>query len=209
MSLPPPEDRPEDPPDEAALIQAASEGDRDALEELLCRSLPDLRMLVKRRAGALVRGRESDSDIVQSVCREILTHGDVFQHPSEQAFRKWLYATTIRKLGQRRDRMTAQRRDVLRERSISTEEGGVLDPADAESPTPSGQLAVREELDRLEAALDALPDEYREVIVHAKIGGRSREEIAAATGRSPGAVRMLLHRAMARLAVLLDEGPTS
>lgn len=187
-----------------SLAQAASEGDREALEELLCRSLPDLRSIVRQRAGALVRGRESDSDIVQSVCREILTHGDVFQHPSEQAFRKWLYATTVRKLGQRRDRMTAVRRDVLRERSMTAEDGAVVEPVDPESATPSGQVVVREELDRLERALDALPDDYREVIVHAKIGGRSREEIAAATGRSPGAVRMLLHRAMARLAVLLD-----
>jgi RNA polymerase sigma-70 factor (ECF subfamily) len=93
---------------------------------------------------------------------------------------------------------------VLRERSLTGEDGASLEPEDVAAPTPSGQVAVREELDRMERALDSLPDEYREVIVQAKIAGRSREEIAAATGRSPGAVRMLLHRAMARLAVLLD-----
>ncbi|MEM6673599.1 MAG: sigma-70 family RNA polymerase sigma factor [Planctomycetota bacterium] len=192
------------PDDDEALARAAAEGDREALEELLCRSLPELRSIVKRRAGGLVRGRETDSDIVQSVCREILTHGDVFQHPSEQAFRRWLYATTVRKLGQRRERLTAVRRDALRERTLANEDGDVVDPPDADSRTPSARLEIRDELERLESALDALPEEYREVIVQAKIAGHSREEIAAATGKSPGAVRMLLHRAMARLAVLLD-----
>lgn len=194
----------EDPQDD--LIRAASEGDRAALEQLLCASLPELRRLVERRAGSLVKGHMGESDIVQSVCREILTRGEAFQHPSAQAFRRWLYATTLRKLSNRRAGLTAARRDVTRAASMTDGEGRTVEPADGGGATPSAQAIVAEELVRLERALDALPEESREVIVQAKIAGRSREEIAAALGKSPGAVRMQLHRALAQLAVLLD-GP--
>lgn len=186
------------------LLEAASNGDREALETLLCASLPELRRLVERRAGSLVRANMGDSDIVQSVCREILTHGDRFQHPSAQAFRRWLHATVLRKLSNRRAGLTAVRRDVTRDVPMARSDGRVVEPLDGDQATPSAQAIVAEELERLEAAMDALPDEAREVIFQARIMGRSREEIARQSGRSPGAVRMQLHRALAQLAVLLD-----
>ncbi|MEZ6014666.1 MAG: sigma-70 family RNA polymerase sigma factor [Planctomycetota bacterium] len=190
--------------DDEALANAAAAGDRSALDALLCRSLPELRDLVARRAGALVRGRETDSDIVQSVCREILSHGATFRYPSENAFRRWLYKTAIRKLGQRREKWTAVKRDVLREQPLPDDEESNLDPAVHVEMTGSARMAVREELDRLERALQMLRPDYREVIVLSRIGGHSREEIANQLGRSPSSVRMLLHRAMAQLAVELE-----
>jgi len=43
------------------------------------------------------------------------------------------------------------------------------------------------------------------MILLARIGGMSHEEVSAAMGRSVLATRSLLARAMARLAVLLEE----
>ena len=43
----------------------------------------------------MLRAMESTSDIVQSVCREILQHKDRFQYPGEDGFRRWLYTTDI------------------------------------------------------------------------------------------------------------------
>lgn len=159
---------------------------------------------MERKAGPLLKGRMTESDIVQSVCREILTRGDDFRHPSAQAFRRWMYATTLRKLSNQRAGLTARRRDVTRETSMTAEDGRTLEPGDGDGTTPSAQAVIAEELQRLEAALGALPEASREIILQARIAGRSREEIAAATGRSPGAVRMQLHRALAQLAVLMD-----
>ena len=67
--------------------------------------------------------------------------------------------------------------------------------------TPSREAAGREELERLEAALARLSDEHREVVVLARIVGLSSPEIAERMQRSEGAVRVLLHRALARLAI--------
>jgi RNA polymerase sigma-70 factor (ECF subfamily) len=64
---------------------------------------------------------------------------------------------------------------------------------------------AKEAVERIEAALDALPEDYREVITLAKLVGLSRAEIGEVMGRSEGAVRTLLFRAQARLAELLDD----
>ena len=72
--------------------------------------------------------------------------------------------------------------------------------------TPSRNVVVREELARIEAAFDQLPDEYREVITLARIVGLSHGEIGIRSGRNETAVRKLLSRARARRATLRDTG---
>ena len=54
--------------------------------------------------------------------------------------------------------------------------------------------------ERLQRAFSTLPDEYREVITLARVVGLPHAEIAVKLGKSEGAVRILLHRALARLA---------
>ena len=48
--------------------------------------------------GPQLRAKESASDLVQSVCREVLGRLDRFQHGGEAGFRHWLYATALRKV---------------------------------------------------------------------------------------------------------------
>ena len=188
-----------------ALTQAAAAGDRSALEELLERYIPDLRAYIRLRAGAVVRAHESHSDLVQSVCREVIQHADRFRHPSEGAFRRWLFTTALRKITHRRDYHLAERRDTLRNepQPRGTDGDNALLERYASFSTPSRAADLREEVARIEHAMDELPEEYREVIAMAKIGGLSRAEIAEEMGKSEGAVRMLLHRALAALAVKL------
>jgi RNA polymerase sigma-70 factor (ECF subfamily) len=50
---------------------------------------------------------------------------------------------------------------------------------------------------------DQLSDEYREVITLHRVLGLDHEQIAARMQKSPGATRVLLHRAIARLGRLL------
>lgn len=190
---------------EEELTAAAANGDQAALEQLLCRALPELRRYVRSQAGSLVKAHESESDIVQSVCREILRNGKSFRHPNEHAFRRWLYATALRKLSHRHEKWTSGKRSA-REVSQSTgSDGRPLELADEGALSVSAQFILNEELERLKRAMAALSPEHREVIILAKIGGESREEIGAQLGRSPGSTRMLLHRALAQLTRLLDD----
>jgi RNA polymerase sigma-70 factor (ECF subfamily) len=57
-------------------------------------------------------------------------------------------------------------------------------------------LSLREELDRLERAMDRLKPEYRQVVMLAKIEGLSCKEIAGRLSKSPAAVAMSLSRAI-------------
>jgi RNA polymerase sigma factor (sigma-70 family) len=64
----------------------------------------------------------------------------------------------------------------------------------------ASQIAMRnEDLEVLEECFDEMPDDYRRVIVAARLLGQSTAEIAAEMKRGEGAVRMLLHRALAHL----------
>ncbi|MFT7676274.1 MAG: RNA polymerase sigma-70 factor (subfamily 1) [Planctomycetota bacterium] len=191
-------------PDLEALTQAAAAGDRRALEGLLEHHLPALRAYVRLRAGALVRNREASSDLVQSVCREVLERADNFRYPSDAAFRRWLFTTALRKIMDRRKFHLAEKRDVGRDLPIASEgaELAVLQ-AYGKLTTPSQNAVVKEELERIEAAMDQLSEEQREVVSLSHVVGLSRAQIAEQVGKSEGSVRMLLHRSMARLAVLL------
>jgi RNA polymerase sigma-70 factor (ECF subfamily) len=191
--------------DSASLARLAAQGDQAALTQLLDRHLPSVRAFVRCHMGPQLRARESTSDVVQSVCRELLLHHDAFRHPDENGFQAWLFTTARRKIANRARDLVQQKRDVRREVGDLRESAlGALGAAYARISTPSGKALVAEEVVRLEQALDRLPPEQREVITLAHLAGLSRAEIGVRMERSEEAVRALLHRAMARLMILLD-----
>lgn len=189
----------------AALADQAARGDARAMQALLELHLEGLRAFVRLRTGPELRQRESSSDLVQSVCREILEQAHRFQHPSESAFRRWLYTTALRKIADRAEHWRAQKRDAGREQSWpSRGSDAALFQRYRSFSSPSAHASLREEVERVERAFEELTDEQREVITLAHVAGLSRAEIAQQMERSEGAVRVLLHRSLARLAEILD-----
>jgi RNA polymerase sigma factor (sigma-70 family) len=63
-----------------------------------------------------------------------------------------------------------------------------------------------EQLARLEAAFDRLTGEERDLIVLSRLVGFSHREIGERLGKREGAARVAFHRALARLAEILDAG---
>lgn len=191
--------------DPEELAQRAAAGDVRAVEQLLERHLPAMQAFVRANMGPMLRARESTSDLVQSVCREVLAQRARFRHPSAHGFAAWVFTIARRKIANRASELQAQKRDAAREVPGLDEPAiAQLAQAYARISTPSGRLQRREEIEQLEVALDQLTPEQREVITMAHLAGLSRKEIGAHLGRSEDAVRTQLHRAMARLAVLLD-----
>lgn len=184
------------------LFVDASRGNREAVEELLVRHLPGLRTYVRLHAGPLVRGREAESDLVQSTCREVLASPGAFRYGGEAGFRHWLYATALRKILARHEHVTAGKRDVQREVAQTADEQ-MLD-AYRRFASPSGAAVTLEELARIESAFAALPDDYREVILLSRVVGLTRPEVAREMGRTEASIRNLLFRALMRLGDLLD-----
>lgn len=185
------------------LLQSASQGDPRALQTLLTRFLPELRAFVRLNLGDRLQQREEPEDIEQSVCREILTDLDAFEDRGDAAFRRWLFLNALRKIRDRARYHGRERRAPDRERPLP-------DDADAVSGyasmlTPSHVAAQRERIVRLQTAFDQLSGEQRSAITMAKMLGMSHAQIGAELDKSPGAVAVLLHRALARLGVLLSE----
>src|SRR5882672_1825641 len=127
--------------DPRSLVDSASRGDAMAVATLLERYLPGLNAFVRLRAGPLLRARESTSDLVQSVCREVLEHVDRFQYRSEGLFKQWLFTTAARKVADRCDFVQAQKRDVRREIRLDD----ACAAAFRSLITPSRELIAREE----------------------------------------------------------------
>jgi RNA polymerase sigma-70 factor (ECF subfamily) len=65
---------------------------------------------------------------------------------------------------------------------------------------PAGLVARADEVREVLRALETLPEDRRQVVVLRFADGLSSAEIGEVLGRSPGAVRVLLHRALRDLA---------
>ena len=191
------------------LISRVSHGDVGAMDSLLERHLPGLRAFMRLHAGEHIRAKESLSDLVQSVCREVLQDMGAFDYRGEAAFRQWLFNMAMRKIIDRGRYYKAQKRDVGREVSIqrgATASGAELVPIEfATLFTPSDGAIVRERVEHIERAFRRLPAHYREVITMSRIYGYSNREIARRLGAGEDAIRMRVVRALAKLSGLLAQ----
>jgi RNA polymerase sigma-70 factor (ECF subfamily) len=190
-------------PSPESWVVRARAGDRDALEALVVRHLPSLRAFVRVQAGRGLREQESCSDLVQSACREVLQDLSGFEYRNEAAFRHWLFRAAERKIIDRARFYGRARRDVKREESTPAGDPGLLD-CYATFCTPSQRAIAREEEQRIESALDLLPESYREVLRLRHVVGLSNQEIALELDRSPEYARMILARARRKLAAMLE-----
>ena len=195
------------------LVAAARQGNRAALDELLRAILPDLRAYVRLSCGKGIRQEEESSDLVQSICREMLEGLGAFNGLAEPQFRKWLFTLSTNKIRGRHRYYTAQRRDVRKKLPLRSPASASHQDTNQEVLscyasfcTPSQGAVAREELCRIETAYEQMPEDYRRVITMSCVTGMSHAEIAAEMGRAETAVRKLLSRARARLSLLLVTG---
>lgn len=186
--------------DSERLVHASRGGDQTALATLLERHLPRLRVFVRLQVGARLRAQESCSDLVQSVCRELLAGVDGFEYRGEEQFRNWLFVAALNKIRQHDRYHHAEMRDPARRQPLDD----ALSEAYASSLSPSRRAIAREDIARLEAAFDQLPEHYQQVITLSRIVGLSQEAVAREMGRTVPSVRNLLNRALARLATVVE-----
>jgi RNA polymerase sigma factor (sigma-70 family) len=183
-------------------IQRASQGDPVAVDELLARHLPGLRQYVRRNVGPQLLAKESASDLVQSVCREVLQDMRNFDYRGEAAFRAWLQQAALRKILDRRRYYEAEKRDAARERAGDGEKPfsrAELTVLSTSLGSPSGDAARQEELERLERALQQASESDRRLIRLIYVEGLSHIEAAAHLDTTVVNSRKQLSRALARL----------
>lgn len=175
--------------------------DRDFLQRFLVEHLQKVRAFVRLRMPAELRRRESESDVVQVACLQVLDRATGVEFRGERALVNWLFGAVDNAVRDMLKGQRAERRNPARE---------VRDPATsllesyATFCTPSRILAAKEDVERIEVAMDTLSDAQREVVMLSCLVGLSHDEIAAQTGMSKDSVRTHLHRGLARLAARVD-----
>lgn len=205
MSEPPRPAEPEPSGDSAALLQQAQSGDQRALQQLLVMHMGPLRAFVRLQVSPLLRARESESDVVQHVCVEVLQRADHFAFQGESKFRGWLYGAVLNVVRDRERFHKAERRSPAREAEISNPDALLTSYRSVSSP--SSHLLAAEEALQLEAAFEKLPPHYAEVLALAQVARLSRADIAERLGISPEAVSKLQKRAVLRLSKELRRQP--
>ena len=109
---------------------------------------------------------------------------------SESAFRAWVFAIA-------RNEATDEQRRAIRHPSAPA----LVEELEAHGPRGDVEHEAMEGLasDRICRLLDALTADQRDVLLLRIIGGLSIDQVAAAVGRKPGAVKMLQARGLAAI----------
>ena len=186
------------------LVALAQAGDNSALDQL-CRVYGErIRRIVRLRMGSEIRSKLDSMDVVQDALFSAFEGLSGFVYKNEGDFLRWLSTIAQNALRDNLDRLHADKRDIRREIPLgsntrTTARGSVKTPRAIEPTTPSVIMSRKEELDKLEKAMDKLKPEYREVIVWAKIDRLSYREIGERLSKSADAAGHLLLRAMEAL----------
>ena len=183
------------------LVALAKGGDESAVDQL-CRVYTErVRWMVRLRMGKELRRKLDSMDVVQDVLIHALGGITDFTYDNEGDFVRWLSRIAENALRDNWDRFHAEKRDIRKE--IPLDNGGRRSgsgpsgiPGPVATTTPSVIMSRKEDLTRLEKAIDVLKPEYKEVIVLTKIEGLGYQEIADRVGKSSEAVRKLVSRAM-------------
>lgn len=180
-------DRPEDD-SEAALVDAARQGDHAAWEALYRSVYPGLRAFMSRRvASAQVE------DAVSETMTRAVAGIDRFQLGSV-GFAGWVYGIGRRVAADHYRRAGRQAR----------QEEAAVRGLDLDSPAPLETVIDSEDRAAMRAAFRRLSAEERELLELRVVGGMSAEEVAAALGKRAGAVRTAQYRALAHLRRILE-----
>jgi len=186
------------------LVVQAKDGDKSALNQLYGAYVERVRWMVRLRMGKELRRKLDSMDVVQDALLHALGGIEDFTYENEGDFVRWLAKIAENVLRDNWERLHAEKRDIRKEvplgnggRRNSSRLSGV--PGPVATTTPSVIMSRKEDLARLEKAVDALKPDYKEVIILTKIEGIGYQEIGDRSGKSSEAIRKLVSRAMTAL----------
>jgi RNA polymerase sigma-70 factor (ECF subfamily) len=170
---------------DADLVAAATTGDRDALDALLTRHVDRLHAVCRRVCGA-----DAAADATQHALIAITR--SITRFDGRAAFTTWSHRIAV----------NAALDELRRTRRAAVPASDQLARTDVPAPLALGPERVADRLD-LEAALAALPDEFRTAVVLRDVADLDYAEIATTLGIPIGTVRSRIARGRAALAAAL------
>jgi RNA polymerase sigma-70 factor (ECF subfamily) len=194
---------PDLPAELAPFLEAARAGDRDALGDLLERCRPFLLAVANRQLNPAYKTKGGASDLVQQTFLEAQRDFDRFTGGSEDELRAWLRQLLLHNVADFARGLETDKRRADREVRLpgTSSTAGAALPGD--DPTASAIAVAGEDEAKVRAALNTLPEDYRNVIDWRYKEELSFAEIASRMGRSENAVRKLWFRAIEKLEAAL------
>jgi RNA polymerase sigma-70 factor (ECF subfamily) len=169
----------------------------------LARFRPYLRVLARASLDPRLRGKLDPSDAVQEALVNAVRAIDRFRGTTDAELAAWLRQILARVLAGSARGFARDKRDAGRERPLaaSVEDSSARLEAwlAADASSPSRRAERNEDLVRMAAAIDRLPDAQREALTLYRLRGVGLDEVAAQMGRSPDAVAGLIKRAVHQL----------
>ena len=162
-----------------SLLDRARQGDRAVLEELLAQQAP----AIYRFSLRMRRNTADAEDTLQDTLLAIANHLGEFA--GRASFSSWLFALT-------RSACARRRRGQKNRPSQNLDD---VPPLPSARPSPEEHAGQHELTAALTAALDQIPETYREVLLLRDVEGLSASEAAEALGVSVDALKSRLHRA--------------
>ena len=175
----------------SSVIEACQRGDEAAFEELIKLTHASVYTLSLRIVG----NPDDAAEVTQETYLKLLRV--IKQFRGESKFSTWLYRVTsnvaisfLRKRARRRPEV-----------SLAVEDWDALPASAASDPVATSERRSLKE--RLEAAIESLPEDHRSIVVMKDVYGLSFEQIARELRINEGTARVRLFRARRRLKNLL------
>lgn len=175
-------------PDEEAVIRQCLDGDEDSYSVLVDR----YKTMAYNVAYRMVGDEDTAKDLAQESFIAAYAGLDRFRFGSK--FSSWLYSIILNKC-----------RDHFRtvKDTVSTDDLAEVMPDKGISPEQAA--SAHQSSDVLQRALNALPPEYREVLILKHIEELDYQEIAAVTGSAIPALKVRAHRGREMLKKILEK----
>jgi RNA polymerase sigma-70 factor (ECF subfamily) len=173
-------------PSDEQLVERVKEGDLSAFELLVRRHNQRLYRAVR----SVLRTGEEVEDAMQDAYFAALKHIDQFEGRAQ-------FGTWLLKIGINEARARLRRRVRLVALDDLPAENEAADSLAEREPvrTPEQQVGNHEIVAVVEAAIDRLPDDYRQVLVLRMVDSLDTAATAEVLGMGESAVRQRLHRA--------------
>ncbi len=176
---------------ERAVVDAAIAGDESALAELYNLYFPRVYRYILARMG----NTYDAEDLTEEVFLRVLDAIERFQW-RQAPFSAWLFRIAHNAV------ISQRRKEGARGRPSQLSEALPVD-----SQGPEEMVAKRMALNEVMKAAETLPDAQRRVIGYRFAAGLTVAETAQAMGKGEGNVKVIQHKAIAKLREMLTERP--
>lgn len=189
------------------ILEGMRSGEEAALAQFVKTNEQSLLAFIRSRIGTQLQKKIEPEDVLQEATIEavrVLEKTDLTTWDPLH----WLFQICERKIiDAHRRHFASQKRDASREANMpaGSEAAGLANLLAASMTTPSQAFSRDQRQLRMMAALETLPDEQREALRLRYLVGLPSKEIAQKFGKSDGATRVMISRALSRLQTMLAD----